>query len=151
MSDVAAAEMRADMRSNIENVVSALSDAESWIGLGQSQKIAGDYEAAINSYNRALQLDKDQLLALISLGLLYLHKSDVAGAISLLRRATIVDDAAHQAWDALGLAEMANGAADRACAAHRTACALEPTHIGYALHYIDACVASGQSDDLMTA
>lgn len=151
MSDGAAAEMRVGMHSNIVNAAPASSGAEPWIRLGQSQKMAGDYEAAINSYHRALQVDKDQVLALISLGLLYLHKNDVAGAIALLRRATIVDDAAHQAWDALGLAEMANGAAERACAAHRTACALEPTHIGYALHYIDACVASGQSDHLMTA
>ena len=109
-------------------------DPDAWNNLGGVQMRKGDYEKALECFDRVVSLDADFTLAYLNIGAarlsLYFGKSrnpdDLALAVKNFRRAVSLDPGLHPALRGLGVASMTSGNVDEAIAAWEKAVAADP-------------------------
>ncbi len=106
----------------------ALLRAEALVTLGDVQRLSGDLEAAVSSYNQALQVNPTLIPAQIGLGLVAVGQGNWGVATSYFQTAASFpggqDDPMAQFWLAEGLLRQGNYAG--ADAAYRRALELQP-------------------------
>lgn len=113
--------------------------------LGQSLRAMGQRDQAIPAYEAALARNPHRANTLVSLGVLRLQSGDSKSAHALLTEATARYPDNHEAWDALGLALLADNETSRAATAFQAAVTCAPDRILYALHMAEAMEACGDT------
>ncbi len=120
-------------QADLERAVAlAPEDPLAWTALGGVQAAAGD-TAARGSYARALALDPGHTPAALGLGQVLVTMREPELALVPLRRALVAPDSA-AAHDALGVALLMTGDADRAFYHLQRAIAIDPQRATFRLH-----------------
>jgi len=109
-------------------------DPDVWNNLGGVRMRKGDYEKALECFDRAVSLDAHFALAYLNIGMvrmtLYFGKGrnpeDLALAVKNFRQAVSLDPGLNPALRGLGAASMASGKVDEAIAAWEKAVAANP-------------------------
>lgn len=90
---------------------------------------AGNWEQAIARFERAIELDARNLVALNNLGVAYLRTRQPAAAADVLATAVAVNPAHFRAWLNLGLAQWTLGDRVRGCASIARALEINPGYV----------------------
>ena len=93
--------------------------ARAWNNLGVSRFKLGRAELSAVAYREALAIEPSLLQALVNLAHLYREGGDAAAAEPLLARATVLDPANPETWEALGRVRVGLGRPDAALDAYR--------------------------------
>ncbi|MCS6881085.1 MAG: tetratricopeptide repeat protein [Oscillochloridaceae bacterium] len=136
-----AANMVLALTPDLGDPAQALLRAEALVTLGDVQRLSGDFESAVNSYNQALQINPALIPARLGLGLVAVGQGNWGVASSYFQTAANSpggqDDPLAQFWLAEGLLRQGDYAG--AEAAYRRALQLQPVfpeaHLGLAHLY----------------
>jgi tetratricopeptide (TPR) repeat protein len=127
------------------------SDPESWTGLGVCLERTLNYEAAANSYQRALTLEPNIFAAAHGLGRLLIHTDQSDKAISVLLKATDINPGSEAAWCDLGAAQLGLNQLSSAEESFLHALALNPNYVTAAVN-LGACLRDqGKTNDAILA
>ena len=96
--------------------------------LGNAYALAGDFERAINNYQRTLAINPNHSMATANLGLLYAHLGQTKSAEEMLRRATALDPSLPQVYVALGRLALERQDTAQALESFQTALTLAPNN-----------------------
>ncbi|MEO8432861.1 MAG: sulfatase-like hydrolase/transferase [Acidobacteriota bacterium] len=121
-------------------------DTQNAIGIALSD--SGQSDEALRVFEKILERDARNALALQNAGIALLKKGDAPGAIERFRRAFAINDRLPRAWNARGVAEAQLGRAPEAIASWKRATDLDPRQ--YDALFNMALVA-GKSGDRATA
>jgi arylsulfatase A-like enzyme/Tfp pilus assembly protein PilF len=102
-------------------------DPDAVMGLGNAYMLAGRNADAIRTFNRLLQIDRNNGLAWENLGTAQLQSKDLNSAETSLRRAIQIDPSLSGAHTALGVVLAQTGRRDEAIAAWKRALELDPS------------------------
>jgi tetratricopeptide (TPR) repeat protein len=109
-------------------------DPDVWNNLGGVRMRKGDYERALQCFDRAVSLDAHFSLAYLNIGALHMalyfvkgrNPDDLTLAVKNFRQAVSLDPGLNPAWRGLGGASMASGNVDEAIGAWEKAVAANP-------------------------
>ncbi len=113
------------------------------LNLGEVQRLAGDCEAAMVSFQRALAIDDTLPVAHIGLGYALRDCGRVTEAVESLRQAVVVAPERFEGHNGLGLMLLAVDRADEAVAAFSQALTLAPTRAHLRFNLANAYRAQG--------
>ena len=81
------------------------SDPDTWNALGIARSDSGQAAEASRAFERALELDPENVEAMENLGIVRLRAGDPAGAEERFRRALAIDARLPRAWNGIGVAQ----------------------------------------------
>lgn len=112
---------------------------------GQALRAAGRWQEAVDALKAAAEVNPDRAETLLSLGVIHLQQHEFASAERFIRRALALRPGYDQGWDALGLVQTALDQHAAAFDAFSRAAALNPLHLPFLLHRVEAAIKSGQA------
>ncbi len=81
----------------------AKGNIELYIKLGDKYKLDRKYPQALEMYNRALEIDENNVNTLNSLGVIYRNTGEYSKALDVVQKARLIDPKNKFAWNLLGL------------------------------------------------
>lgn len=116
---------------------------EAWFNLGLLEKHAGRFDAAIEDYQKAIELDSKYLAAMNNLGLALASANRFPDAEAIYRRAVGLDAKYTPAWKNLAQLYVRQGRYDEAVEALERALAARPGDLGAARRLAAAKLQAG--------
>ena len=128
-------------------VADSTADLEALLQEALAQHAQGAVDAAAELYGAALEIDRDQPLALHNLGVLRAAQGRAPEAIELMRRAAQADPASASAHANLGALLLAQGLNEEAEACFFRALLADPTRAAAACGLADVQAAQGRAEE----
>lgn len=120
--------------------------ADAWLRIALVQQGRGQVDAAVQSLERALEVDPRFTPAMVNLADLHRVRDKEAAAAALLQRAVESEPESAEAWHALGLSLVRRGRGDEAVGMLRRAAELRPDNARFAYVYAVALADGGDPD-----
>jgi tetratricopeptide (TPR) repeat protein len=110
-----------------------------WTNLGIAQQRTGDYEEALNSFQRAIGIEENMSNAWVSMGLIYYEMELFELAEECYHSALIREDTSPKTWNNLGVLYFAEGSYEEARHCFEEAIRLAPMYYDAMYNLRDAC------------